>query len=388
MKVALVLEHYDPARGGAETSVRELAIQLGRLGAGVTVVTRDAGRPLSADAAVAVQALPVAGRGRAAAARRFVDAADQFCRGRFDVVHAITPCRAATVYQPRGGTYADAIAGSLAPVRSPVMRALRGWFRRLNARQQFLLAVEREILSQRPPPLVAAVSALVARQVRSRFPRLPERHVRVVFNGVSIEPPGDKERETGRRLRAQAGVPDGAPLALFLAHNFKLKGLESLVRAAALDQRRPAASNWQVAVVGRGRAQPFARLAARLGCRARIHFAGPGEPRPWYAAADVLALPTWYDPCSRVVLEAICCGLPVVTTRQNGAAEAVDAACGVVLDSPGDHAGLGRAIVELSDPRKRAQAGAAAAGRRRQLSMQRHAEELMELYSSISRCGA
>ena len=41
----------------------------------------------------------------------------------------------------------------------------------------------------------------------------------------------------------------------------------------------------------------------------------------FYAGGQVLALPTIYDPCSNVVLEALACGRPVVTTVANGASE-------------------------------------------------------------------
>ena len=42
---------------------------------------------------------------------------------------------------------------------------------------------------------------------------------------------------------------------------------------------------------------------------------------PYYAAADLYVHPTFYDPCSLVVLEAAACGLPIITSRYNGAAE-------------------------------------------------------------------
>ena len=54
----------------------------------------------------------------------------------------------------------------------------------------------------------------------------------------------------------------------------------------------------------------------------RVRFWGPvTETAPFYQAATVLALPTLYDPCSNVVLEALACGTPAVTTAANGAAE-------------------------------------------------------------------
>ena len=51
-------------------------------------------------------------------------------------------------------------------------------------------------------------------------------------------------------------------------------------------------------------------------------FVGPvDDPVPYYAAADALVLPSFYDPFGLVVLEAAACGLPVVTSRVNGASE-------------------------------------------------------------------
>ncbi len=46
-------------------------------------------------------------------------------------------------------------------------------------------------------------------------------------------------------------------------------------------------------------------------------------------------LPTFYDPFSNVCLEAMACGLPVMTTRLNGAAEIIeDRVSGLLVDSP------------------------------------------------------
>jgi UDP-glucose:(heptosyl)LPS alpha-1,3-glucosyltransferase len=44
----------------------------------------------------------------------------------------------------------------------------------------------------------------------------------------------------------------------------------------------------------------------------------------YYAAGDLLVLPTLYDPFSNVCLEAMACGLPVVTTVGNGASEIIE----------------------------------------------------------------
>jgi len=69
----------------------------------------------------------------------------------------------------------------------------------------------------------------------------------------------------------------------------------------------------------------------------------------------VVAHPTWYDPCSRVVLEALAVGLPAVTTRYNGAAEVMEVGRhGTVIDEPQDVAALAQALRTTLAPEVRA----------------------------------
>ena len=68
-----------------------------------------------------------------------------------------------------------------------------------------------------------------------------------------------------------------------------------------------------------------------------MHFAGnQKDSLPFYQAADVFALPTLYDPCSLVVLEAMAAGLPVVTSRRNGVHELMQPG----VEGHGSRAGL------------------------------------------------
>jgi UDP-glucose:(heptosyl)LPS alpha-1,3-glucosyltransferase len=176
--------------------------------------------------------------------------------------------------------------------------------------------------------------------------------------------------------------PD-ARLILFVAHNFRLKGLRELLRAAAL--LHTTQPPWLMAVVGRDKPESYRHLARQLGLADRVRFLG-AQPdlRPWYAAADVLAHPTWYDPCSRVVLEALASGLPVVTTRWNGAAETLEQGRhGEIIDTPADSAGLAAAIARALDPAVRSACLADAPRLRDYVSIDRHARELLALYEQI-----
>ena len=122
-------------------------------------------------------------------------------------------------------------------------------------------------------------------------------------------------------------------------------------------------------VVGKGHIAPYRRAAERLGVADRVRFWGPvTETAPFYQAATVLALPTLYDPCSNVVLEALGCGTPAVTTAANGAAEFITPGeNGAILARPDDIAGLTPGPGRLSwrrdrDPQVRRAAAQAVAG--------------------------
>ena len=62
-----------------------------------------------------------------------------------------------------------------------------------------------------------------------------------------------------------------------------------------------------------------------VGVAERLKFWGPQtDLAPFYQAATVLALPTIYDPCSNVVLEALACGTPVIAYRHGSVAEVME----------------------------------------------------------------
>jgi len=400
MRVAIVQEHVDPQRGGAETSTLQMARHLAALGLDVSVVCSAAG-PASAEpqastdvgprgsqpaARLSMRQIPCGGGSRVARTVRFVSEADQLCRLEgFDIVHAVTPCLSASVYQPRGGTYVETVARSVARARTPVGRFIKRIARRFNRRQRLLLLLERELLSGQDPPVVAAVSDYVRRQVESAFPRFPRERIRVVFNGVEITPlPSDQAAAQRAALRTELGVVQGRPLVLFVAHNFKLKGLGELIRASATPAGRHV--DWLLAIAGRDDPRRHERQARRLRVGQRIKFVGTKYPvEALYAAAGVLAHPTWYDPCSRVVLEALACGLPVVTTRWNGAAEVMQAGRhGEVIDMPADAPTLATAIARCFDLELACACRVDAPAMRERVSMARHARELKALYEQVA----
>jgi UDP-glucose:(heptosyl)LPS alpha-1,3-glucosyltransferase len=301
-------------------------------------------------------------------------------------VHAVTPCLTANVYQPRGGTYPETVARTLATVREPWLREFKRLGRRCNVAQRFLLRIERLLLGKyQQRVVVAAVSDYVRQQVVALG--FPEQRVRVVFNGVDVAPFEPDERVKLRvETRTAWRIAADEPVALFAAHNFRLKGLDELLRATAL-AFDDGGLRWRVVVAGRDRTPPYARLARVLKIGDRVHFIGADTPmRAAFAAVDVVAHPTWYDPCSRVVLEALSLGVPTVTTWYNGAAEVLEPGRhGALLAEPRDIAGLTRAVRDALQPEVQAACAADAPRMHAQLSMARHARQLLGLYDAVCR---
>jgi len=138
-----------------------------------------------------------------------------------------------------------------------------------------------------------------------------------------------------------------------------------------------------LAVVGHDRrARDYAHLATRLGIADRVRFLGPQREVPaFYGAADALVLPTLYDPFPNVALEALACGLPVITSTQCGAAELLSQT-GLVVDAL-DTDALGASMTALLDPAHRSALGEQARRMACNFGLQAMADNLLRLYGEL-----
>ncbi|MBE7159412.1 MAG: glycosyltransferase family 4 protein, partial [Rhodospirillales bacterium] len=94
---------------------------------------------------------------------------------------------------------------------------------------------------------------------------------------------------------------------------------------------------------------------ASYGIGDQVHFPGASaHVAQFYAAADLFVLPTQYEAWGLVVVEALACGLPVLTSRLAGAAVAVEEGLtGELLDEPRDEAEIAAKLATLLDRRHR-----------------------------------
>ena len=230
--------------------------------------------------------------------------------------------------------------------------------------------------------LFIALSHMVRRDMQ-QYHRLPDEVIRVVYNGVDTEKFSPACRGLHRdRLRAELNAGDDVGF-LIVAHNFKLKGVWSAMDAVARVARTH--PRLRLVVVGNDNPKPYQRRAARLGCARKVHFVGPADSVPYYAAADVYVHPTHYDPCSLVVLEALACGLPVITTHHNGAGELLTPGVeGFLLDDPDDVPQLACTMGAFMEPAYRAECSARARKLAEAHGLDRNCREILAVYGEVA----
>lgn len=386
MKVALVSEWLDSWRGGAETSTLQFIHQMMDRGVELHVFTRS--RP-SPTPGLFVHTISGASMSRTRRSVTFSHRVERILRAdSFDVVHAISPCRFADIYQPRGGTVAETIERNVALRETARARRLKRYTTRLNLKQRYLLLLERNLFAPGEGPIVAAISDYVVRQLKEHYD-LPDERIRRIYNGVDPDRSSDRQRAEHRRaIRADFGIAENDVLVLLIAHNFRLKGVNRWMEALA-ELRNRGFGNIRSLVIGRGESARWHRLAARLNLENRLTFVGPSDRvGEFLHAADILVHPTYYDPCSRVVLEGMAAGLPCITTRWDGASEMiVDGTNGYVLDEPTDIETLAQRVEKLSDAGLRKRIGLAASAVADRISMSRHAQEMVSLYEEVESRG-
>lgn len=379
MRIAILIERFAPGIGGVENVAWQVAHELTRRGEDVTVFARES----DPDSQVTVEQLPVSARWQPWRVHAYDRAAYRRThpnhRAAFDVVHSFSRTRHQDLYRAGGGSHADYLQRS----HSPWGRRLR----QLSPRHRVLLAHERSVFSD-PAQRIQCSSRLVADALVEREGVSPERLL-ILPNGVDVERfsaraarnEGRRQRETAFGSRDDGSARDMGPLWLFPGSGWRRKGLEELFRALRC---RPA-RNHRLWIAGRDEPQAWRRRARALGIAERVEFLGErADLAPLYHAVDAMVLPTRYDPFANVTLEAAAAGLPIVTSRANGAAEWLAGDIRVVED-PADSESLARAMADHAAADYRSELGARLAKRAHEFDWREHVETLRSEYALLRR---
>jgi UDP-glucose:(heptosyl)LPS alpha-1,3-glucosyltransferase len=381
MKIAIVRQRYNPF-GGAERFVERALSALAQEGAEVTLITRSwQGAELREGFRTLICDPPAAGfaDGRVGRDRNFAHCAQTaMAEGGYDITQAHERIPGCMIFRAGDGVHASWVE-RLARVRGPLGRIGL----RVNPYHRYVIDAEREMFAH--PALRAVIcNSKMVRDEIVRYYGVAEEKLHVIYNGVDLDAFNPNLAVAHRQaIRAANGIGDDAPVFLFVGSGFERKGVPQLLAAFAQMRDR----NTHLVVVGADRKLDAMRaLAGKLGIGARTLFTGPlQDVKPWYGAADTFVLPTLYDPCPNAALEALACGLPVITSTACGAAELLTPGASGEVVVAEDVGALSAAMPRLaaSAPARR-DAARAAVG---QLSLGAMAQQLLALYRSLAARG-
>lgn len=384
MRIALVIPRFDPHVGGAERWTWDFAARLLHHRHQVHVGAASFSRT-TADCMPGIVCHEVPAVAGGVFRRRFAFAAaaeDMLRRLDLDVVHDMGHGWYGNLFMPHGGTRAGSFRQNVQS-SAPWLRRYKQMTWSLLPRYRMFRELEQRQYVTDGSRLFIALSEMVRRDM-GRYHALPPGLVRVVYNGIDTARFSPTHRAQHRaQVRRSLGVQNEV-LFLLVAHNFKLKGVGPAIEAAAQVARDR--RGLRLVVIGRDRPGRYERLAQRLGCADIVRFVGGvADSVPYYAAADVYLHPTYYDPCSLVVLEALASGLPVITTVHNGAGELLKQGVhGFVLDDPSDVRGLVGHMTHLMDAAVRAACSRRARELAEQHDLERNYREVLAVYEEAA----
>jgi UDP-glucose:(heptosyl)LPS alpha-1,3-glucosyltransferase len=259
---------------------------------------------------------------------------------------------------------------------------LRRLWQSLSVYHRSLLALERRQFCAAHFKRVLAVSALVKREIMATY-NVPEGKITVLYNGVDQERFHPGLRLKWRRpVREQWGIPQDAPLVLFVGSGFRRKGLDRLLTI----WQPPGPGKIFLMVVGTDPALSRYRASVRSTPQDRVVFTGPQDHvERFYGAADLLVLPSVQEAFGNVVLEALASGLPVVVSRTAGAAEILTGGLlEGVLDKPDDPTELERKITAFLERAGQPETGAEARRLAEAYSWKNHFKKLEACLLQVS----
>ena len=341
MRIGLVIDRFDPFRGGAESWTYQYARFLIEQGEQVHVVSQTF-TPEGLLLPIVPHAL-----GRILSPLHRAAAAEEKLRSlHLDVIHDMGSGCYGDFLQPHAGTWPAMRKTKrlFKPLWWKCFDRLAGHFLPRNRTHQTLL---RRQCRQNGFTLLAPSEKVAQEFLQCRF---PAENIRVIYHGVDAAAFRAEDNDLLRKeIRRRLPLSEESLLLLAVGHHFELKGVPTLLKAMQrlVKNRRPV----HLAIVGGKSTRPWQRRIEQMGLSNNVSLLGSQRNMaPYYAAADIFVHPSLYDSFGLVILEAAACGLPLIVSRECGAAELLrDGRDAFLLDDPTNDERLTDDLGELID---------------------------------------
>ncbi len=370
MKVALVCKKYSLQEGGLERYTYFLSRELIRAGHEVHVFANT----WQEEPGIIIHRVPMVRLSSPAKNLSFAFFTNRaLSEIKFDIIHSMERIFYQDIFR---------VSDGINPVQMqqkyphPVVRFIK----KIGPRRLALSYLEYRIFVDKGCKIVMTNSELVKRNIIEHYMMDPEKIV-VIYNGVDISRFNPKVKEKYRKsLRERYSIKKDEIVLVFVSNNFKLKRLDLVLEAMALLKN----NRIRLFVIGADNHRTYQRWVVNNGLTDQVLFLGPKRNiEKYYAASDIFVLPTLYDAFANVCLEAMACGLPVITTDSNGAADLIlDRENGYILQTQRADE-LAARIKALESESDRVKMGTAAAAEAATFTMKKHLSEVLKLYGRV-----
>lgn len=378
MKIALIVRKVSTSGGGVERVSVSLSRKLSEAGHEVHIFTSYSETEI---AGVHIRLIKGAGLlGKLFSPWKLLsfqmNVADKLKRERFDIVYSLCQVFPVDIYRAGGGVHRYWMQ-----IQHP-NKILR-WIKYLTSLVHITMVwLENRIFKKGNCKLIITNSRFIKNKIIECF-HVPDEKVRVIYNGVDHQTFNPGVGAYRKAMREKYMIGEDEIVLLFVANDWERKGLLTIIRAipkTGIDKLR-------LVVVGRGKKCPYVSLAKSKKIKTdKLIFAGHSKSiEKYYGMADIFVFPTRYDPFSNVCLEGMACGLPVITTRTNGASEIItDSENGFIIDDWSDSDKLAEIIKNLSEKNRHKEIGEKAAETAKNYTWDRHIEETTRLLDLVA----
>ncbi len=273
---------------------------------------------------------------------------------KFDIVHSLERTWPQDIYRAGEGCHAE------------FMKTL-SLKDRLNPKHLLTLYAEKKAFSS--SQYIMANSNKVKKEIITHY-NIPEERIVTIYTGVDID----------RFNPQKTGTVPSFVTILFIGSGFKRKGLKLLIKALARVN-----FSFKLLIAGKGKVAPYLNLATSLGLKDKIKFFGlVKDIDSLYAGADLLILPSLYEPCSNVCLESMASGVSILTTRCNGVSEILeDGLKELIIEDPFDIEEMARKIMAITSKNTRESLSPKVHELAQKFSFSSHLEEVLKLYERV-----
>ncbi|MCD6185289.1 MAG: glycosyltransferase family 4 protein [Deltaproteobacteria bacterium] len=375
MKIALVIKDYSLKKGGLERYVVNLSKELEKMGHDVHVFANFRDTPEYSG--ITFHHVPIIkfsfilkNFSFAVNSRHLLEDKD------FDIINGFSRIYPLDVYR-----IGHKVRRHLLNVQYP--NKFKKFLKCFSIKHLTILYLEEQVFKQKNHKKIIANSEL-GKKHAIYYHAVPKNNIEVIYNGVDLNKFNPTVRSLYRdETRKKFGIKKNEIVLLFVGRNFKLKGVKTIIESISLLWEKK--EKIRVLIAGKGNPSSFLKLAKKLNVENKIFFAGESNKiEKFYAAGDIFVFPTLYDPFANVCLEAMACGLPVITTKMNGASEIIkNGRNGYVVEdytSPGE---LAARITDLLPKDLRENMNACAFETAKQYTPSNNAARVEKLYENI-----